>query len=662
MCGVPVHSAEGYLERLIRHGFKVAICEQTEDPAAARRRGGKALVERAVVRVVTPGTLTEDSLLDARAHNFLAALARSQDALALAWLDVSTGDFLTGPITDGTLPAELARIAPGELLAPEGLLEDERLAALWPDWRERLTPLPNHDFDSLAGERRLKASFGVAALDGFGAFSRPELGACGALIGYVELTQKGRLPRLSPPRRVVPGTHLLIDAATRRNLELLAGLTGDRQGSLLAAIDRTVTGAGGRLLAARLAAPLAAAEPIRRRLDAIQALLDAPSLRTDLRAALRGCPDLERALSRLSLGRGGPRDLHAIREGLARAAQIKQRLSDDDSALAPSARSLAELPELARRLRDALVDEPPFLARDGGLVRPGWHAELDQLRGLRDQTRRHIARLEAELQKATGIGSLKVRHNNLLGYYIEVTATHRAKVPEHFVQRQSMANATRYSTKELAELESRIASAAERALTLEMELFEELCRAVLAEAEPIARTAQALARLDVAAGLAELAAEQRYCRPEVDDGDAFVIQGGRHPGGRAGARARGDAVHRQRCRPVRTATPVAADRAEHGRQEHVLAPERADRDPRPGRQLRARRARADRRGRSPVLAGRGGGRSGARPLDLHGRDGRDRGDPQPGDAEEPGDPGRDRPRHRDLRWPLDRLGGGRAPA
>jgi DNA mismatch repair protein MutS len=529
MCGVPVHSAESYLERLIKKGFKVAICEQTEDPAAARRRGGKALVERAVVRVVTPGTLTEDSLLDARAHNFLAALARSQNALALAWLDVSTGDFHTGPVADGTLPAELARIAPGELLAPEGLLEDARVAALWPDWQGRLTPLPNHEFDSLAGERRLKEGFGVAALDGFGSFSRSELGACGALIGYVELTQKGRLPRLAPPRQVLPGTHMLIDAATRRNLELVTSFAGERQGSLLAAVDRTVTGAGGRLLATRLAAPLAEAEPIRRRLDAVQALLDAPALRADLRAELRGCPDLERALSRLSLGRGGPRDLHAIRDGLARAGRIKGRLSDSETPLAPSAGALADLADLVRRLESALVESPPFLARDGGMIRQGWHAELDQLRDLRDQTRRHIARLEGELQNATGIGSLKVRHNNMLGYYIEVTATHRAKVPEHFVQRQSMANATRYSTRELAELESRIASAAERALTLEMELFEELCRAVLAEAEPIGRTAQALARLDVAAGLAELAAEQRYCRPEIDHGDAFAVQGGRHP-------------------------------------------------------------------------------------------------------------------------------------
>ncbi len=529
MCGVPVHSAESYLERLIRQGFKVAICEQTEDPAVARRRGAKSLVERAVVRVVTPGTLTEDSLLEARRHNFLVALGRSQQSLALAWLDISTGDFLTGPVEGGTLAAELARIGPGELLLPEGLLAAEALCPAWRDLGERLTPLPDREFDSLAGERRLKASFGVAALDGFGAFSRAELGASGALLAYVELTQKGRLPRLAPPRRVAPGTHLLIDAATRRNLELLTNLSGERQGSLLAAIDKTVTGAGGRLLAARLAAPLARAEPIRRRLEAVQALVDDPALRADLRQALKGCPDLERALSRLSLGRGGPRDLLAIKTGLASAGRIKQRLASSGSPLAASGQAIDGQADLVAKLEAALIPEPPFLARDGGFIAAGWQVELDRLRTLRDQARRHIAALEARTQQETGIGSLKIRHNNLLGYYIEVTAPHLAKVPAHFVQRQSMAGATRYSIAELAGLESQIASAAERALTLELRLFEELSQAVLAQAEAIARTAQAIARLDVAAGLAELAAEERYCRPEVEEGDAFEIRTGRHP-------------------------------------------------------------------------------------------------------------------------------------
>ncbi|MGI9498415.1 MAG: DNA mismatch repair protein MutS, partial [Geminicoccaceae bacterium] len=519
----------GYLERLIKKGFKVAICEQTEDPAEAKKRGPKSVVKREIIRLVTPGTLTEDSLLEARRHNFLAALALSQKKLGLAWLDMSTGEFLTEPIVNGGLGPALARIEPGELLVADALFGDDAFRERLLEWDDRLSPLPDRDFLSQTGERRLQESFDVKALDGFGQFSRAELGACGAIINYVELTQKGRLPRLSPPRRIMPGTHMVIDAATRRNLELLSSLNGERQGSLLAAVDRTVTGAGGRLLAARLATPLAEAEPVRRRLHAVQALVDDPGLRADLRASLKGCPDLERALSRLSLGRGGPRDLASIRQGLEASDAIKERLSRAEAPLDATGKAMADHGELAQHLQQALVDDPPFLARDGGFIREGWLDELDQHRGLRDQTKRHIAELQARIQSETGIPSLKVRHNNMLGYFIEVTATHRDKVPASFVQRQSMANATRYSTEELAELETKIASAADRALTLEQEQFAELTSEVLRHADGVARTAKALSRLDVAAGFAELADEQRYVRPEIDDGDGFLIDGGRHP-------------------------------------------------------------------------------------------------------------------------------------
>lgn len=529
MCGVPVHSAEGYLERLIKKGFKVAICEQTEDPAEAKKRGPKSIVKREVIRLVTPGTLTEDSLLEARRHNFLAAVASSQKKLGLAWLDMSTGEFLTEPILNGGLATTLSRIEPGELLIADAMFGDEGIREKLMDWDERLSPLPDHDFDSTRGEQRLQKNFEVKALDGFGQFSRAELGACGALINYVELTQKGKLPRLSPPRRMMPGSHMVIDAATRRNLELLGSLTGERQGSLLAAADRTVTGAGGRLLAARLATPLAEIEPIRRRLDAVQALVEAPDLREQIRTALKGCPDLERALSRLSLGRGGPRDLAAIRQGLAASAAIKTFLQTTGTPLARTGSAMADHEAIIEQLRQALVDEPPFLARDGGFVRKGFHEELDQYQGLRDQTKRHIAELQARIQGETDIPSLKIRHNNMLGYFIEVTVKHRDKVPENFVQRQSMANATRFSTAELAELETQIASAAERALTLELDIFDVLTNEVLGAADAIAKTAKALARLDVATGLATLADEQRYVRPEVDDSDGFVIEGGRHP-------------------------------------------------------------------------------------------------------------------------------------
>ncbi|HEX6143052.1 MAG TPA: DNA mismatch repair protein MutS, partial [Geminicoccaceae bacterium] len=526
MCGVPVHSAEVYLERLIRKGFKVAICEQMEDPKEARRRGAKAVVARDVVRVVTPGTLTEDTLLDARANNYLAALAGTRQEIALAWLDVSTGEVRAMPVEPAALAAALARIDPGELLVPERMAGPG--CGLGP-WRDRLTPLPDPDFDSLAGERRLRAVYRVGELGGFGPLGRAEIGALGALLGYVERTQRGRLPHLGPPRRVIPGSHLAIDPATRQNLELIRSLGGERRGSLLDAVDRTVTGAGARLLSGRIAAPLADPAPIRQRLEAVSALVEDPGLRDEVRDRLKGAPDLERALSRLSLGRAGPRDLAAIRSGLERARELRVRLDDGPPALGGYAAGLAELEELIGTLGDALVESPPLLAQAGGFVRTGHAPELDRQQQLRDHGRKLIVALERRLQQTAGIPSLKVRHNNLLGYYIEVTQTHRAKVPDDFIQRQSMANATRYSTVELQDLERQIGEAGERALAIELGIFERLVARVLEEAAAIARTAGAHARLDVAAGLAALAVERRYARPEIDDGDGFEIEGGRHP-------------------------------------------------------------------------------------------------------------------------------------
>lgn len=528
MCGVPVHNAEIYLHRLIRKGFKVAICEQLEHPAEARKRGGKALVRRDVVRIVTPGTLTEDALLDAARSNFLIAVAASGGQLALACVDISTGTFTTEASSLTALPAALARLDPCEVLLPERLAADPTLAPAWRELEQRLTPLRDIAFDSLGAERRLCQAFKVATLDGFGGFTRAELSAAGAILGYLELTQKGLLPRLDPPRRLEPGSILQIDPATRRNLEIVVGLTGGRDGSLLAAIDRTVTSAGARLLAERLAAPLAEPEPIRARLDQVAALVTDEPARAATRQDLKRCPDLGRALSRLALGRGGPRDLVAIALALRQAAALRDRLSDH-LALAAMVQRLAPPPGLADRLLDSVAEEAPPLARDGGFIRPGCSAELDELRTLRDQSRRHVALLEERYRRDTGIASLKVRHNNLLGYFIEVTANHLAKVPPTFIRRQAMTGATRFSTAELAELESRIASAAERALALELELFEQLRAASLAEGAAIAGTAAALAELDITAALAALAVEQRYVRPQIDDSRDFLIQGGRHP-------------------------------------------------------------------------------------------------------------------------------------
>jgi DNA mismatch repair protein MutS len=535
MCGVPVHAAEGYLARLIRQGFKVAVCEQVEDPAEAKKRNAKAPVRRAVVRVVTPGTLTEDTLLDARRHNYLVALGEAAGALGIAWIDLSTGDFQLQPVERAALAAALARLDPGELLVPERLLARDGLAEALGEWNRVLSPLGNARFDSEGGRRRLEALYQVGSLDGFGSFARAELAAAGALVDYVELTQQGRLPRLGTPRRLAAGAVMEIDAATRRNLELTQTLAGERRGSVLATIDRTITGAGARLLAERLGAPLTDTTAIAARLDAVHFFVAAERLREDLRKVLKRCPDMARALQRLALGRGGPRDLAALRDTLAETATLRTMLRADGLQLPPgevtaAVRGLGEHAARVDLLTRALGPDLPLQARDGGFIAASYSAELDELRLLRDDSRRTLAALQARYAGETGVATLKIRHNNVLGYYIEVGPNHAPKLtPPNFIHRQTIASAVRFTTVELGEVESRIASAADKALALELQLFERLVAAVTDAAEAIAGAAAALAGLDVAAALAELAAEARWSRPVVDDSLAFAVCQARHP-------------------------------------------------------------------------------------------------------------------------------------
>jgi DNA mismatch repair protein MutS len=538
MCGVPVHSHEAYVARLIRQGFKVAICEQTEGPAEARKRGAKSVVHRQVVRVMTAGTLTEDTLLESRRHNYLAACAEAGGSIGLAWIDVSTGDFQTQPLDGGDLGAVLARLEPGEIVVSEGLLQKPDLFEILGEWRDRLTPLPPSRFDSVNGRRRLEAAYGVGTLDAFGGFGRAEVAAAGGLVDYIELTQKGRLPRISPPRRLAGGAVMEIDAATRRNLEITRTLSGERRGSLISVIDRTVTGAGARLLAARLSAPLTDVTEIDRRLDMVQFFIEAERTRETVRALLERCPDMERSLSRLSVGRGGPRDLAAIRDALALTAEVRGALGEADLPGIPPGietclTDLGHHRPLVDRLSRALAPDLPVLSRDGGFIAAGYVAKLDELRGLRDESRRLIAGLQARYAGETGVQALKIRHNNVLGYFVEVPAKQAERMPSGtdapFIHRQTMANAVRYTSVELSDLEGRIARAADRALALELELFDGLVAEVVAEAEPVARAAASLAALDVAAALAELAVDGRYSRPVVDDGLGFEIRGGRHP-------------------------------------------------------------------------------------------------------------------------------------
>jgi DNA mismatch repair protein MutS len=556
MCGVPVHAAADYLHRLIAGGFRVAVCEQIEDPAEARKRGAKSVVRRDVTRLVTPGTLTEDSLLDGRAHNYLASVAwvkADTRPFAIAWIDISTGELGVAETDPQALAADLARLEPSEIVLPDTLFADEDLRGLWHGFDAALTPLAASRFDSQTASRRLKEHFGITALEAYGDFGRAELAALGALIDYVETTQIGRMPAIRPPVRERRDDAMVIDPATRANLELTRTLSGERRGSLLSVIDRTVTGAGARKLADRLAAPLTDPRAIGRRLDAVSWLCDAYDARRRLREALRGVPDLARALARLTVGRGGPRDLGAIRDGLAIARTLPATLGSAGLAPLPdliaSAVSVLSVPPgaLEADLAAALADELPLLARDGGFVRAGHDETLDDNRRLRDDSRRVIAGLQGAYAEQTAIRALKIKHNNVLGYFIEVAAQHGATlmVPPHdaaFIHRQTLANVMRFTTPELADLQSRISASADRALAVELAIFERLAAAVEAEAGIIAAVADALAELDVAAGLADLAEAARWVRPAVDDSLAFAVTGGRHPVVEAALAAAGEAA------------------------------------------------------------------------------------------------------------------------
>ncbi|HML14305.1 MAG TPA: DNA mismatch repair protein MutS [Xanthobacteraceae bacterium] len=544
MCGVPVERSEEYLHRLIALGHRVAVCEQLEDPAEAKKRGGKSVVRRDVVRLVTAGTLTEDTLLDARRNNYLLAVARarpsSSDAaavFALAFLDMSTGEFRVTECDRASLGAEIARLEPGEVIVSDALYGDGELA---PTWRSlaAVMPLARDVFDGATAERRLAGYFAVESTQAFGTFSRLELTAAAACVTYVERTQVGRKPPLSPPSREAAGASLLIDAATRANLELVRTLSGERRGSLLAAIDRTVTAAGSRLLMQRLSAPLTDPAAIARRHDAVAALVADAAVRVELRERLAAAPDLARSLARLAVGRGGPRDLAAIRDGLAAAAAVAARLAALTNAPAEIVAAAAALcapdPAVAEELRAALADELPLVKRDGGFVRAGYDAGLDEARALRDESRRVVAALQARYAEATGIRALKIRHNNVLGYFVEVTAQHGEKLlsaPHNavFIHRQTLAGQVRFTTTELAGLEAKIASAADRALAIELDIFERLTATVTGAGTAIKLAAEALATLDVAAGLAALALDRDYVRPEVIDTLEFVVEGGRHP-------------------------------------------------------------------------------------------------------------------------------------
>ncbi len=551
MCGVPFHAYEIYLARLIKMGYKVAICEQLEDPKEAKKRGYKAIVKRDVVRLVTPGTLTEDTLLEAKRHNYIAsAYVRATD-IGLAWLDISTGAFFLQTLKAGKIPAHmvlstaLARLDPVELLIEDKLLEFPDFFSLFGDYRDKLSVLPKARFNFESAVQTLLKAYHIKSLEAFGDFSKPELVAAGVLFEYVENTQKGRLPRVETPRRVFDTEIMEIDAATRRSLELLNPSTLGGA-SLLKVIDRTVTGIGGRLLAERLGAPVLNLREINDRLDMVSFFADNPQVRRELREALRMCLDMERAVQRLSVGRGGPRDLWDLAATLQIIPRLKMAVlnfqnyqrdsvySQPPLALVRLAESFFDHSALWADITNMLGDERdslPVLARNGGFIKPNACPPLDYLRNIRTESEAQCEELRKLYSEETGVSALKVKNNSVIGYYVEVPSKFADALLANskFMHRQSVLNAVRFTTEELCKLENEVLSADERALAMEMQIFEELTAHTLAQADMIAKSAAVMAQLDVASALAELAAERNYVRPVLDDSLDFEIIEGRHP-------------------------------------------------------------------------------------------------------------------------------------
>jgi DNA mismatch repair protein MutS len=559
MCGVPVHAAEGYLLTLIRKGFRVAVCEQLEDPAEAKKRGSKSVVKRDVVRLVTPGTLTEDSLLDARRHNFLAAFAQVREVSALAWVDISTGVFHVMSCAPARLAPELSRLAPREVILADD--DDSGWQSIVRESGAAPTLLGKAAFDSTNGQRRLCGLFGVETLDAFGTFDLAQIAAMSAIAEYLEITQKGNLPLLRPPAIEAEAANMQIDATTRRSLELTASMNGGRAGSLLSTIDRTSTSAGARLLERRLSSPSCHLDTILERQASVAWFLENSRLAADLGSSLRASHDVDRALSRLALDRGGPRDMAAIRDTAAIATKVHDRLVAQmpPSGLAAASGDLVGLEELVDLLDAALVAEPPLLSRDGGFVAPGYDADLDEARELRDHGRGVIAGMQADYADLAGVSSLKIKHNNVLGYFIETAATHAEKMMapplnETFIHRQTTANQIRFTTVKLSEIETRILNAGAHALEIEKRVFAVLAEAIISVADRISAMARALAEIDVALSMAALARDEDWCRPEIDTSRAFEIQGGRHPVVEAALRKSGEPFVANDC--DLTATPI----------------------------------------------------------------------------------------------------------
>jgi DNA mismatch repair protein MutS len=528
MCGVPYRAAQGYIARMIDQGFKVAICDQVEDPSLA-----KGLVRREVVRVVTPGMIVENELLDAKSNNYLLALGAHHETLGLAYLDISTGLFrLTETAEVKKIGEELARIAPRELLLPQTLRDEAWVRQLAPVIeRCAVNPLEEGLFDIGRGRQRLIEQFQTRSLEGFGCQQMTAaLGAAGALLHYVGDTQKQAVTHLSAIETYSLDDHLIIDAMSRRNLELEQNTrNGTRQGTLLGIIDQTVTAMGGRLLKQWLRYPLLSPERIGRRLDAVEEALEKSEVRRRIGAALSSVYDLERLYSKIVMGHANARDLLALGRSLAMLPEIWAAVDQLSSEHFARPLAIDGLQALAALIQRAVRDDAPPTINEGGMIQKGYHAELDELIQISRDAKGYLAQLEGRERQATGINTLKVRFNKVFGYYIEVSKAQAKSVPERFMRKQTLVNAERYITEELKQFETKVLGAEEARCTLELALFQELREHVRTQGDALQTAARFLGRLDCLLALAAMAEQNDYRRPRINTQGVLRIREGRHP-------------------------------------------------------------------------------------------------------------------------------------
>lgn len=549
MCGVPAHSSESYLHKLINLGFKVAICDQLETADEAKRRGYKSIVKRDVVRIVTPGTIIEDSLLEDKSNNYLASIVEQDGEYAIGWLELSTGKFFHTITNLKALDSDLLRISPRELLISDKLAEDEKIRSILKNYKISITQHAQSFFEHNKSHRTLCEFYKVRELGVIGNFSKVEIIACGALLEYVRVTQRGSIPRLELPKPYRQQSFMLIDASARRNLELFSTQFGEKKGSLISVIDHTVTASGGRLLKQMLASPLACSKAINLRLSTVEFFVNNHEPRKKIREILSNIPDIERSLSRLTLRRGSPKDLNLLKIGLGKILELSELLCNiesnnentqqvqidtfmtvksDENELSTIHKSFGNHKDLFELLESAVLDNNLSFTKEGGFISPRYNQELLELSYVLNNSNKLITKLRESYRDLTGIAALKILHNNILGYYIEVSANHKL-TSDIFIHRQSLANSMRYTTNELKELENKILTARDAVISLEIKIFGELCSKIAKESEKIALAANALAKLDIRTAFAELAVQNNYVKPIIDDSKEFNIRRGRHP-------------------------------------------------------------------------------------------------------------------------------------